>query len=205
MNPKKAVLIAVPVAAAAAGAAVLLLKKKPSAEKAASPAKGKPAAAKPAPVIRNEKTGEYSFISGFKDAARVDVSFPYEADRFSYEQTEDRFLVESGDSHVGVLYGDGYSMQLEYAPYKEGEDFEALRKSFSARFADFGTAVYGSNEGVQYLDGEDLCFCFPIPDDAYSYLLITVVKAKDNDDDIRTIPSDPYLTLMLSGMKIVRE
>ena len=202
MNLKKAAWIFLP-AAAAAGAAAFLLKKKPAGEKAAAASKGKAPAA--APVIRNAKEAEYSFISGFKDAARVDITFPYDADRFSYEQAQDQFLVESSDSHVGLLYGDGYSMQFEYAPYKEGEDFEVLKKNFAVRFASFAPAVYGSNEGVRFLDGEDLCFCFPVPADAYSYLLVTLVKAKDNDDDILTIPSDPYLTGILSGMKITRE
>ena len=203
MNLKKAALFAFP-AAAAAGAAVFLLKKKSAGEKAAVPVKGKAAAAD-APVIKNPKEAEYSFISGFKDAARIDVTFPYDADKFSYEQSQDQFLVESGDSHVGLLYGDGYNMQFEYAPFKEDEDFEVLKKKYAVRFADCVPAVYGSNEGIRYLDGEDLCFCFPISDDAYSFLLITLIKAKDNDADILSLPTEPNVAAMLSGMKIARE
>ena len=201
MNLKKAVLFVLP-AAAAAGAAAFLLKKKPTGEKEALPAKGKAAEA---PVIRNAKEAEYSFISGFKDAARVDITFPYDADKFSYEQSQDQFLVESGDSHVGLLYGDGYNMQFEYAPFKEDEDFEVLKKKYAVRFSNCAPAVYGNNKGIRYLDGEDLCFCFPVPDDAYSFLLITLIKAKDNDADILSLPAEPNVTAMLSGLKIARE
>ena len=79
MNLKKAALFVLP-AAAAAGAAAFLLKKKPTGEKEAVPAKGKAAEA---PVIRNAKEAEYSFISGFKDAARVDITFLYDSDKFN--------------------------------------------------------------------------------------------------------------------------
>ena len=54
------------------------------------------------PPVTNQKTASYSFISGFRNATTVELSFPYDADRFSYTVCEEGFLAESGDSHVGI-------------------------------------------------------------------------------------------------------
>ena len=108
--------------AAAAAAAVLAMRKKPQAAADAKPA---PAAKKPAPAAQL-KTGSYSFVSGYKDAATVEVKVGYDPERFSFAVIEDSFPAYSSDSHVAVIYGEDFTAQIEYAGYYHGEDFAAM-------------------------------------------------------------------------------
>ncbi len=201
---KRLFLMAVP-AAAAAGTAFYFLKKKTAAAKSAGKkAPAAPAAAQTA-APKEMKEAAYSFISGFKDAAAVELSFPYDAERFTYSVCEDDFLAESGDSHVGVLHGDAFSAQFEYASYYSGDRFENLHAELQEKHRDLRDAVYGGNHGLQFLDGDNLCMVFPIPDDAYSYLLVTLVKAPGNDDEITAIPDYADVKAILSGMNFRHE
>ena len=156
------------------------------------------------PPVTNQKTASYSFISGFRNAATVELSFPYDADRFSYTVCEEGHLAESGDSHVGILYGEAFSMQLEYAAYYHDEDFAALSRELAEKHPDLSSVRFGALEGVQYQDGDNWCLSFPIPDDASSYLLITLVKASDNDDDLSDLPEYPDVRAMLSALQFSR-
>ena len=81
-----------------------------------------PAAKKPAPAAQL-KTGSYSFVSGYKDAATVEVKVGYDPERFSFAVIEDSFPAYSSDSHVAVIYGEDFTAQIEYAGYYHGEDF----------------------------------------------------------------------------------
>ena len=150
------------------------------------------------------QTGTYSFISGFQDAATVELSFPYDADRFRYTVCEEDFPADSGDSHVGVLYGEDFSMQLEYASYYQGEDFAALSRALKEKHTSLCAVRYGNLEGVSYQDGDNWCLAFPIPEDAFSYLLITLVKAAGNDDELAALPEYPDLKAMLGAMRFSR-
>ena len=91
------------VLAAGAAAAAVLLKKKDggSAPKAAAPA-----AKKAAETEKLMKTGEYSFVSGFKDARTVEVRLDYDALRFGFDVIGEDFLTYSSDSHVAVVSGE---------------------------------------------------------------------------------------------------
>ena len=152
----------------------------------------------------NLKAGSYSFISGFKDAVTVDLSFSYDAGRFSFKVVEDEFLVESGDSHVGVLSGENFNAQLEYAAYYSGEDFEKLRTELAAHHGDLTDVVFGVQRGLRFTSGDGLCFAFPIPDDTHSYLLLTLFKAPGNDDELIALADDPDLLSILSSMRFSR-
>ena len=170
---------------AAVGAASYFLKKKLlSAAPAAASGTDSPSEA-PASA---SKEAVYSFISGFKDAAAVEFRFDYDPDRFHFAVVEDDFLTESGDSHVGILTGEAFSVQFEYGTYYNGEDFTLLTQELSSRHPDLDNAVYGALTGVKYRDGDNFCLAFPIPEDKHSYLLLTLVKAPDNDDELETIP-----------------
>lgn len=190
-------------AAAAAGAAAYLLKKSsgsaPAAKAAATPATKKAPAA-PTSV----KEASYSFISGFKDAATVELKFAYDAEKFHFSVVEDDFLTESGDSHVGVLHGENFSAQVEYGSYYSGEDFAKLCQELVAKHHDLAEAVYGPLSGVSYRDGDNLCLAFPIPEDGHSYLLITLVKAPDNDDELEALLDYPELRFMLESASFSR-
>ncbi|MCR5089774.1 MAG: hypothetical protein K6C08_09710 [Oscillospiraceae bacterium] len=201
---KKIFLMAVP-AAAAAGAAVYFRKKKTTVNKTDGKKKTvEQPGAEPA-LSKQMKEATYSFISGFQDAATVELSFAYDAERFSYSVCEDEFLTESGDSHVGVLHGEAFSAQFEYAGYYTGEDFEKLHRELLNKYKDLRGAAYGGNYGLRFLDGDNLCMVFPIPGDAYSYLLVTLVKAPGNDDDITEIPDYADVREILSGMEFRHE
>ena len=190
-------------AAATVGVAAYLLKKSsgsaPAAKAAAAPATKKAPAA-PTSV----KEASYSFISGFKDAATVELKFAYDAEKFHFSVVEDDFLTESGDSHVGVLHGENFSAQVEYGSYYSGEDFAKLCQELVGKHHDLAEAVYGPLSGVSYRDGDNLCLAFPIPEDGHSYLLITLVKAPDNDDELEALLDYPELRFMLESASFSR-
>ena len=193
------------VTGAAVGAASYYLKKKLSSASAAAPvASTAPAEASAAAPAAAAKEAVYSFISGFKNAATVEFRFDYDADRFHYAVAEDDFLTESGDSHVGILTGEDFSVQFEYGAYYSGEDFALLTQELSSRHPDLDQAVYGGLSGVKFRDGDNFCLAFPVPEDAHSYLLITLVKAPDNDDELETIPEAPDFRGLLNSASFRR-
>lgn len=187
-------------AAALAGAGLWLIRKKT----AGQPAKEKTGNVSAPPAMTNVQTGSYSFISGFQDAATVELSFPYDADRFRYAVCEEEFLAESGDSHVGILYGENFSMQLEYASYYRGEDFAALTRTLKEKHPALYPVRYGDLDGISYQDGDNWCLAFPIPGDAFSYLLVTLVKAAGNDDELAALPEYPDVKAMLGALRFSR-
>ena len=202
---KKLFLFAVPAAAASAGAGFFLLKKKKAAPGATAPAKKPGAKAAPkaeAPAVDpvSLKEGVYSFISGFQDAATVEARFRYDGSRFSCAVVEDEFPVESGDSHVAVLYGEDFSAQLEYGSYYSGEDFARLKAELSKKYADLKDVAYGENSGLLYQNGDNLCLDFPIPGDSCSYLHVTLAKEKGNDDPLSALPDYADVRTMLTSL-----
>ena len=191
--------IIAPLSLAAAGAVGLVLMKKKKAAPAAPKAAGKPAAKK-APA--NEKTGSYSFVSGFQDAATMELTLRYDADRFSFRVVEEDFLSYSSDSHVALLEGEDFSMQLEYAAYYSGEDFAAHTEAVREKHSSLAPAVYGANSGIRYFEGDNVCFCFPV--DAHSYLLVTAVKAKGNDDPLSALPDYEDMKDILGSIQFAK-
>ena len=190
---------------AAVGAASYYLKKKLAATPAPASASGASAAPVQAPApSAEEKEAVYSFISGFKDAATVEFRFPYSPERFRFAVVEDEFLAESGDSHVGILSGEDFSVQVEYGSYYSGEDFTLLTQELSSRHPDLDTAAYGALTGVKFRDWDHFCLAFPIPDDTHSYLLLTLVKAPDNDDELETIPDTADFRTLLNSASFRR-
>ena len=199
---KKLFLFAVP-AAAAAGAGFFLLKKKKGNASAAAKKPGSNAAqssAAPAVDPASLKEGVYSFISGFQDAATVEARFRYDGGRFSSAVVEDEFPVESGDSHVAVLCGEDFSAQLEYGSYYSGEDFARLKAELSKKYADLKDVAYGGNSGLLYQNGDNLCLDFPITGDGHSYLHVTLIKEKGNDDPLSALPEYPDVKAILSSL-----
>ena len=187
--------------ALAAGIAVLLTKTDDS----AAPAAGEKAApaAKPVDPARL-KTGSYSFISGYKDAATVEMRVSYDGEAFSYAVVEDEFIAESSDSHVALLYGEDFNLQFEYAPFFGGEDFAAHRANLAEKHADLQEAAFGENRGLQYLAGDNVCIHLPIPGDAYSYVLVTVQKNAAFDGDVTEIPALPAFRQILESVAFSR-
>ena len=200
---KKLFLFAVPAAAAAAGAGFFLLKKKKGSASAAVKKPGSNAAQRstaPAVDPASLKEGVYSFISGFQDAATVEARFRYDGSRFSSAVVEDEFPVVSGDSHVAVLYGEDFSAQLEYGSYYSGEDFTRLKAELSKKYADLKDVAYGENKGLLYQNGDNLCLDFPIPGDRHSYLHLTLIKEKGNDDPLSALPEYADVKAILSSL-----
>ena len=188
--------------AAGAAAALVLLKKKP-AEKAASP-KAAPAKKDAPKAPANLKTGSYSFISGFQNAAAVEMTMDYDADKFSFAVVEEDFLSYSSDSHVALVQGEDFSLQLEYAAFYTGEDFAAHCASLTEKHREVSPLRYGSVDAVKYLEGDNLCFHIPIPGDEHSYVQVLLFKAKGNDTPLPELAEDPDLTAMLSSIRFAR-
>lgn len=187
--------------AAAAAAAVLAMRKKPQ---AAADAKSAPAAKKSAPAAQL-KTGSYSFVSGYKDAATVEVKVGYDPECFSFAVIEDSFPAYSSDSHVAVIYGEDFTAQIEYAGYYHGEDFAAMSAAARGKFQGYGEIEFGALRGIRYIDGDCICMCFPVPGDEYSYLLVTVIKAEGNDDTLDELQDDEHLAALLGSVEISSE
>ena len=163
--------------AAAGAAAALLLKKKGGADKAAEGAK-KPAAKKAAPREVQMKTGEYSFVSGFKDARTVEVRLDYDALRFGFDVIGEDFLCYSSDSHVAVISGEDFSIQMEYASFYKGEDFALIAETAQKKYGGYAPVSCGGLDGFRYREGDSVCFCLPV--DEYSYLLLTLLRAESS-------------------------
>ena len=191
-------LIAVP-AAAAAGAVLLLSRKgKPAAPKAEKPAARKPAGKKSAAVaLKNPKTGVYSFASGYKDAKTVEVSLSYDADIHSFTIASEDFIAPTGDSHAAIIYAEDFAMQVEYAAYYHGENFEALSKSIEGQFKGFGKVSFNG------IDGGNYCMAFPAADATADYVLITVVlMGDDNEEERAKLPSNPEMNAIMNTLTI---
>ena len=197
-------LIAVP-AAAAAGAVLLLSRKgKPAAPKAEKPAARKPAGKKSAAVaLKNPKTGVYSFASGYKDAKTVEVSLSYDADIHSFTIASEDFIAPTGDSHAAIIYAEDFAMQVEYAAYYHGENFDALSKSIEGQFTGFGKVSFNGIDGVCYLNGGNYCMAFPAADATADYVLITVVlMGDDNEEERAKLPSNPEMNAIMNTLAI---
>lgn len=189
--------IIAPLALAAAGAAAFALFAKKSGVK--DEVKG--ASVKNKPAIKNAQTGTYSFVSGYRDPVTVEVTMDYDSVKYSYAVIEEEFLAYTSDSHVASIFGDDFDMQIEYAAYYNGEDFAAYSQVVKDKYQGFAEISYGSNAGFKYTDGDNLCICLPIAGDEYSYLLVTVLKAKDSKIEFEDLPMQPDLVAMLESLK----
>ena len=123
------------------------------------------------------------------------MSLNYDAEKFSFAVVEENFLSYSSDSHVALVQGEDFSLQLEYAAYFSGEDFAAHCASLREKHPDLVPVRYGSVDAVKYLEGDSLCFCIPIPEDAQSYVQVLLFKAKGNDTPLPDLADDPDLAL----------
>ncbi len=193
--------IVLPLGLAAAGAAAaLLLMKKPAEETSAAPTARKAEKAQPAaPKLAGQ--GSYSFISGFKDPVTVDVTIGFDPDKFSFAVISEEYLNPSSDSHVAVLWGEDYHIQLEYAAYYPGESYETMAAQAAEKFKGFAPVKAGENEGLRYLDGDSYGFRLRIPGDENSYLLLTVIRAAADPEDFAALPEDPAFTAMLGSIR----
>ena len=192
----KIVKIIIPIAAAAAaGAAALIVKKKkPAGTSAAAPGKKAPV------KITNPKEGNYSFVSGYKDTQTVNVDFTYDADKYSFKVIEDEFLAYTSDSHVAAIYGDDFNVQIEYADFYPGDNFEKLASGLREKYKGFAPVSYGPNSGYKYYDGDNVCVCLPATE--FSYILVTIIKGKAYDDDFTTLTEHPDIEALLSSVKV---
>ena len=193
--------ILAPVGLLALGAAFALTRRKasPAPKAAASAKKAAPAKAPKAPA--NLKTGSYSFISGFQNAATVEMTLDYDGEKFSYAVVEEDFLSYSSDSHVALLQGEDFSLQIEYAAYFTGEDFPAHCAALAEKYQSFAPVRYDSVDAVKYLEGDNLCFCVPIPEDEHSYVQVLLFKDKGNDSPLPDMAEDPDLGAILSSIR----
>ena len=189
--------LALTAAGALASGVAILMQKLP---KNTAPAAESAPAAKPA----NLKTGSYSFISGFKDAETVELSMDYDPEKFSFAIVEDEFLNYSSDSHVAIVYGEEFNLQLEYAGYYSGEDFAAHSAALKEKYQTRGEITCGVLTGLWVLDGDNIAIHFPIADDKHSYLLVTVQKTPDYDDEITTLPDYAPLKALLGTVRFAR-
>ena len=193
--------VIVPLALTAAGAVAsglaVLMQKLPKDE---APVSEPSPAARPA----NLRTGVYSFISGYQDAATVELSMDYDPEKFSFVVVEDEFLNYSSDSHVAIVWSHDFNLQLEYAGYYSGEDFAAHRAAMAEKYKAANDFVCGALSGFWVLDGDNVAIHLPIPNDAHSYLLVTVQKTADYDDEVITLPDYPPLKELLSTIRFAR-
>ena len=183
-------------AAAAAGLGICFLltkngKKAPAKEARPAGANAKKAAPK------NTAQGTYSFVSGFQDAATVDVAVNYDAERFDFYIVEEGFLCSTSDSHVAVMYGADFNVQLEYVPFYAGDCFESVRENAKSRL-DFTETP----EGFRYVDGDSVYNCLPVDD--FSFLLVTAMLSKGSELKFAELPEASELKELVGGIQIGR-
>lgn len=192
----KKTLFLAPAGAFAIGAAALFLYRKNKAAKAAAEKPEGGRAASKAP----DAAASYSFASGFKDARTVEAAFRYDGEKFSFATVSEDYLTSTGVSHAGILRGEDFAMQMEYASYYGGEDFEALAKHVGESFKGFGRVACGGLDGIRYYDGKSLCLAFPAGAD---YLLMTfVVPGDDADDEYLALWNNIDVQTLLASLSI---
>lgn len=183
-------------ALAAAGAAAALLLKK----KGETPAAKSAGTKKAEPREVSMKTGEYSFVSGFQDARTVEVRLEYDALRYGFDVIGEDFLCYSSDSHVAVITGEDFSIQMEYASFYKGEDFALITEAARKKYGGFAPVAFGALQGFRYREGDGVCFCLPVDD--YSYLLLTLLKAQGCDKTLEELAGSEELAELLGALKI---
>jgi hypothetical protein len=62
----------------------------------------------------------------------------------------------------------------------------------------------GGLAGIWVQDGDNILIHLPIPDDQHSYLLITVQKTPDYDDELTTLPDYAPLKDLLGTLRFFR-
>ena len=186
--------------AAAGAAAALLLKNKKDGKAEPKTAAQAPAKKKAAPKEVLMKTGEYSFVSGFKDAKTVEVSLDYDALRFGFDVIGEDFLTYSSDSHVAVISGEDFSVQMEYASYYKGEDLAFITDKAAKEYKGFSPVKFAQVEGFRYREGDSICLCLGV--DEYSYLLLTLIKAEGCDKTVEELADGEDLKALLDTLKV---
>lgn len=184
------------VAAGAAAAAVLAKKKTPAA--AEKPAEEKAPAAPAAPV--NAKTGTYSFVAGYSAALNSEVTLSYDADKLGFDIAEDCSLNDTNVSHVALMHSDKLDIQIEYAEFYPGEGMEELKKSCKERYKDCEELVFGDNSFIKYTDGDCICLVKAVEGNAECYVIISIFKAKDNDDKLKDLLAYPEIITLLESV-----
>ena len=142
--------------------------------------------------------GSYSFVSGYAEAATVNVGVKYDSERFSFSVVEEGFLFDTSDSHVALLFGEDFNAQLEYVPFYQGEDFTALRAA--AEKARSGFAPLG--EGFRYSDSSSVSVCLPA--DGSSYLLVSVMLSKGSKLKFEELATADEFTALIGGITVSR-
>ena len=148
-------------------------------------------------------TGAYSFISGFKDAATVELTLRFDPERGSFAVVAEDYLSYSSASHVALYEDEDFKTQIEYVPYYAGEDFEAHTKGLAEKYTDIAPVEYAALRGVRYTDGDAVCLCFPIPGDASSCVLFSLFRAKKDDEHpLAALPESPAVKALLDSARI---
>ena len=197
MNKWKVIAPLALTAAGAVAAGLATLAKKPG--QAEAPAASAPAAAAPQKLV----AGVYSFISGYQDAATVELTLRFDPEVSSFAVVAEEFFVYSSASHVALFEGEDFRAQIEYQPYYAGEDFDAHVKGLQEKYRGFGEVHYAHLSGVKYLDGDGVCLCFPIPGDRHSCVLMQLFKVKKDDDEpIEALPDRASVRALLDSAKL---
>lgn len=186
----------IPAGILSAGAAALLLMKKKPAE---AKAKAAPAAAKAAQPA-NAAEGAYSFVSGYKDAQTRRLGLKYDADAFSFAVVSEDYLIYSGDSHVALLTGEDYNVQIEYAAYYTGEGFDAMAARAREKYATCADVTVNGIRGIRYIEGDAVVTCLEA--DEYSYVIVSAMKAKESKIALPDIVNEAPLAYMFSTVTV---
>ncbi len=187
--------------ALAAGVSVLL-RKTDGAEPAAKSEKPAPGA-----IVRDpakQKTGCYSFISGFQNAATIELTVPYDPETESFSVVEEDFFSSSDDSHVALLWSEDYRLQIEYAAYYGGEGWEAHCAALREKHPDLHEVCFGENTGILFLAGDSLRLDLPVPEDQASFVQVTIQKTAAFDGEVTELAEHPALTEQLAGIHFAR-
>lgn len=194
-----------PITAAVAGvtAAVVMLQKKTEkkVKATADDAPKAPKAKKAAEDVPGDLSavGEYSFISGYTDAVTVNMKMKYAPDKFDFAVVSESFLVDTAVSHAVIVRGPEFEFQLEYAAYYGSDDFKSLSSQLREKYRTVSEAVYGSNSGLSFKEGDGIGFVFPV--DAHSYVHLVLFKNKDSKIPLEDMPRERYFKAMLDSME----
>ena len=190
--------------ALAAGVTVLLQKVETAPAAPAAPAAKSAGEEAPARDPATLSFGTYSFISGFQNAATIEVGVPFDPATESFSVVSEDYLSPSDDSHVALLYSEDYRLQFEYASFYGGESWDEHVAALREKHPDLCGVLYGENTGVVLLAGDSLRLDLRIPDETASFLQVTIQKTPAFDGKVTDLITHHALVEQLADVTFTR-
>jgi len=153
--------------------------------------------------LENKVTGTVSFFAGIAQPKTYELSIRYDDFRYEWQLHEEYFRVPTSATHVGFVFGEDVSLQLEIPDFLSVASFEELKERCGEKFGEVSPVSYGNWTGFTYVDGDILKAALELPDALDCYLLVSIIKEHKSDMDFRELGGCIDVIEMLSSIEII--